>query len=211
MRVQTVIILAMVLFGAISIVTFAVGDLIGLLEATPQSGATEEVIDELEGTFSPNGAEQDGVIAQSGWIRTNSTTEQSYFEFNSAFEAYIQEDLPQAIQSSEGVTSVYVNLWSKPTNATENNFGLVYVRFQLDRDVYDDSKADDHITDWGWTINRTITDLLKNSWYVDPKSVYLGYAVPGGGKSADAGFTLSVMLVAFVFILLLIRRRKRQA
>jgi hypothetical protein len=180
------------------------------LEATPQPSVAEEDIRSLTGYFTPSGIEKDGVIARSGWERLNEITGEFYWEYYPRFKTYVQENLTQAIETIEGVLFVNVSLGIPGYDTTENGTGTTYIRFQLAQDVYDDSKRNNHITDWGRTIRQNLTDLLKTEWYVTQDSVRLEYEIPYGPDPADAGFTLGVTLAAFVFLLLLIKKGKRR-
>ena len=166
---------------------------------------------EVVGFFLASGVEQDGVIARTGWDRTNVTTGITYYEFNINFKNYVQGDLNQAIIPIEGVIGVdEVALEPPGPWEGENAPGEVEVPFQLDRDVWKDipgSECGGHITDWGQAILQPLRDFLATKWYVNSSSINVGYAVPGCADSAS-GFTLMLTVVSFSLILLFYRRRR---
>ena len=167
---------------------------------------------EVVAFFIASGVEQEGVIARTGWDRTNATTGITYYEFNIDFKNYVQGDLNQAIIPIEGVIGVdEVALEPPGPWEGENASGEVEVPFQLDRDVWKDtpgSECGGHITDWGRAIRQPIKELLATKWYVNSSSIDVNYAVPHCADSAS-GFTLMLTVVSFSLILLLYRRRRR--
>ncbi|MFW9914312.1 MAG: hypothetical protein ACFFGZ_01780 [Candidatus Thorarchaeota archaeon] len=216
MRSRSILIFCILLWSGLCIATIARKGATDGVWLTLQSGAAADNIEirRLPGFFNNSDLEQDGVVARSGWERINATTNESYWEWNLAFEEYVEADLAQTIESIEGVTAVGVCLEPPFPGLDWNGTGETGVGFQLDRDVYQDQPTEGveyggAITDWGVQIRENLTALLQSKWYVVAGSVELHYEVPYGVHSSDtSGFTLGAILIALSGLPLLDRRRK---
>ncbi|MFW9915938.1 MAG: hypothetical protein ACFFGZ_10050 [Candidatus Thorarchaeota archaeon] len=217
MRTRSVFIVCILLYSGLYVATIPRKGATDGVWLTPQSGAAADnsEIRRLPGFFNNSSLEQDGVVARSGCERINATTNESYWEWNLAFEEYVEANLAQTIESIEGVTAVGVCLEPPFPGLDWNGTGETGVGFQLDRDVYQDQPTEGveyggAITDWGAQICENLTALLENKWYVVVGSVELHYEVPFGVHSSDTSdFTLDMTFMVLALLVLLIRRERR--